>query len=52
METTADIATWSALVLGGRDATDMAVTGRLQGNAAAVNRLPRTIHLPWCDEDF
>ena len=49
METTADIATWSALVLGGRDATDMAVTGRLQGNAAAVNR---PLHLPWCDENF
>ncbi len=51
-DATADIATWSALALGGRDATDMAVSGRLQGNATAVNRFLRTSHLPWCDVDF
>lgn len=48
----ADISAWSSLLLGGVDATHLALAGRLQGDPMVVNRFLRTNQEPWCDVDF
>ena len=48
----ADISSWGTLMLGGGDATHLALSGRLQGDPNVVNSCFRTSHEPWNDVDF
>ena len=48
----ADISSWGTLMLGGGDATHLALSGRLQGDPNVVNSCFRTSHEPWNDADF